>query len=153
MNFLSKQDVKAPADHVFEQLADFDFYESYAMRLGAQVMRQDSFSQPQPGMSWNIKGHVRGKDRNVELTLDSYSPSETLSYICTSKSLNAIINFNVIPLSKTETRIKVMVDVQPKGLSARVAMQSARLAKKSLDKKFDARMHDFANKISEKYHG
>lgn len=153
MNFISKQDIHAPAAHVFQQLADFDFYESYAMRLGAQVERQDNFTHPQPGMCWSIKGYLRGKDRNMELTLDSFSPTEELSYICTSKSLNATINFDVIPLNRTETRMKVVVDVQAKGLSARVALQSARLAKKSLDRKFDTRMRDFAAKIGEKYQG
>ena len=153
MNFISKQDIEAPAIHVFQQLTDFDFYESYAMRVGAQVERRDSYKEPQPGMCWAISGRFKGKDRNVELTLDAYNPTDTLSYICTSPSLNAIINFDVIPLSKTETRLKVVVDVQAKGLSARVALQSAKLAKKTLDRKFDTRMRDFANNIGEKYHG
>ena len=153
MDFVSKQDIKAPAAHVFQQLADFEFYESYAMRVGAQVERLDVFTQPQPGMCWNIKGHFRGKDRNMELTLDNYYPPDTLSYICTTKSLNAAISFDVIPLNRLETRLQIMIDIQAKGLSARVVMQSAKLAKKTLDRKFDARMRDFANKIGEKYHG
>ena len=153
MNFTSKQDINAPAEHVFSQLADFDFYESYAMRLGAQVERLEYYSEPQPGMSWNIKGHIRGKERDLELTLDTYRPIDTLAYVCTSNSLSAVINFNIIPLSKTETRMKISVNVQAKGLSARVALQSAKLAKKTLDRKFNSRMHDFANKIGEKYHG
>jgi len=151
MNFESKQDINAPAAHVFSQLADFDFYESYAMRVGAQVERQDNFTQPQPGMCWNIKGRFRGKDRNLELMLDSYTPTDALSFVCKTKSLNAIVKFNVIPLSHTETRLQATVDIQAKGLSARVALQSAKLAKKTLDRKFDIRMHDFANNIGEKY--
>ncbi len=153
MNFESKQDINAPATHVFKQLADFDFYESYAMRVGAQVERRDNFTQPQPGICWNIKGHFRGKDRDMELTLDSYTPTDTLSYICKTQSLNAVVKFDVIPLSHTETRLKAVVEVQAKGLSARVALQSAKLAKKTLDRKFDARMRDFANNIGEKYYG
>ncbi|MBL4751633.1 MAG: SRPBCC family protein [Amylibacter sp.] len=153
MDFESKQDIKASADHVFAQLADFDFYESYAMRVGAQVERQDNFTQPQAGMRWNVKGHFRGKDRTVELTLDSYRPSDTISYICKAKSLDAVVKFDVIPLSHTETRLRAIVTVQAKGLSARIALQSAKLAKKTLDRKFDTRMRDFANKIGEKCRG
>lgn len=151
MEFVSKQNINAPTVHVFQQLADFDFYESYAMRVGAQVERLDTFSQPQPGMCWNIKGNFRGKDRDLALTLDSYTPSETLSYVCQAKSFNADVKFYVIPLSHTETRLKTVVNIQAKGLSAKVALQSAKLAKKTLDRKFDAKMHDFANKIGEKY--
>jgi hypothetical protein len=151
MKFISKQDITAPADFVFQQLADFDFYESYALRMGAQVERQDQYYTPQPGMCWSIKGRFRGKDRALELTLNSYKPSDTLSYICTSKSLNAVINLDVIPLSRTETRLKVMVDIQARGLAARVALQSAKLARKSLDRKFNGHMWDIANKISGKY--
>ncbi len=152
MNFTSKQDVIAPAEHVFRQLTDFDFYESYAMRLGAHVERLDEYDRPQPGMCWNISGVFRGKHRNVELRLDEYNPVEALSYICKANSLDAIINFSVIPLSKTETRLKSSIDVHAKGLSARVALQSARLAKKTLDRKFDSRMHDFAKNIEDKYY-
>ncbi|KAB7613396.1 SRPBCC family protein [Amylibacter sp. SFDW26] len=152
MNFTSKQDIIAPAEHVFLQLADFDFYESYAMRLGAQVERIDNYEHPQPGMCWNISGVLRGKARNVELTLDSYNPVESLSYLCVSNSLDAIVGFTVIPLSKKETRLKASIDIQAKGLSARVALQSARLAKKTLDRKFDGRIHDFAKKIEDKYY-
>jgi uncharacterized protein YndB with AHSA1/START domain len=153
MNFENKQDINAPVEHVFQQLSDFDFFESYAMRLGAQVERMDVFTQPQPGMCWAVKGHFRGKDRDLELTLDSYYPPEALSYFCTTKSLNAVISLDIIPLSRTESRMKVIVDVIAKGLSARIAMQSAKLAKKSLDRKFNARMHEFANIIGEKYNG
>ncbi len=153
MNFTSKQDINAPTQHVFQQLSDFDFFESYAMRMGAQVERMDVFTQPQPGMCWNIKGHFRGKDRDLELTLDSYYPSDTLSYYCITKSLSATIGFDIIPLSRTESRMKVSVDVTAKGISARVALQSAKLAKKSLDRKFDARMHSFAAAIGDKYTG
>jgi hypothetical protein len=153
MNFKSKQDINAPAEHVFNQLADFDFYESYAMRLGAQVERMGYYSEPQPGMCWNIKGHIRGKERDIELTLDTYRPIETLSYVCTSNALNAMISFNTIPLSKTETRMKIAVNIRARSLSARIALQSAKLAKKTLNRKFHARMHDFANRIGEKYRG
>ena len=147
MNFTSKQDIVAPAEHVFRQLTDFDFYESYAMRVGAQVERLDNFTTPQPGMCWYISGVLRGKERNVALTLDTFNPVENLSYLCTSKSIDAVVEFTVIPLSKKETRLKASIDVQAKGLSARVALQSARLAKKTLDRKFDGRMHDFAKKL------
>ncbi len=151
MEFVSKQNINAPAAHIFQQLADFDFYESYAMRVGAQVERLDAFTQPQPGMCWKIKGDFRGKSRDLELTLDSYTPSETLSYVCKTKSLDAEVNFYVIPLSQMKTRLKAVVNIQAKGLSARVALQSAKLAKKTLDRKFDTRMRDFADKIGEKY--
>jgi uncharacterized protein YndB with AHSA1/START domain len=153
MNFTSKQDIDAPTEHVFRQLSDFDFFESYAMRLGAQVERMDLFTQPQPGMCWNIKGHYRGKDRDLELTLDSYYPPDTLSYLCATKNLNANIGFDIIPLSRRESRLKVSVDIIAKGISARVALQSAKLAKKSLDRKFDARVRSFAAAIGDKYNG
>lgn len=104
-------------------------------------------------MCWAINGHFRGKERNLELTLDRFKPNDALSYICTSKSLDPLINFDALPLSKTETRIKGAVGIKAKGLSARVALQSARLAKKTLDRKFDLRMHDFAQKIGAKYNG
>ncbi len=37
MQFSSVQDVNAPLDFVFQQLSDFESYESYALRTGADV--------------------------------------------------------------------------------------------------------------------
>jgi len=153
MDFVTKQDINAPAEFVFAQLIDFDFFESFAMRIGAQVSRQDKFTVPQIGMCWQVSGKIRGKQREVDVTLDSYQPTDSLSYQCSSNALDATISMETIPLSRTETRLKVTVGVQPKGLSARLALQSAKLAKRSLDRKFDNRMREFANKISEKYRG
>ncbi len=151
MRFTSKQEITAPAAFVFQQLADFEFYETYALRMGAQVERKDDYHLPQPGMCWSIKGHFRGKDRALDLTLDSYNPSDSLSYIGSAKTMNAEIKLDVIRVSSTQTRLEIIIDVQAKGLAARVTLQSAKLAKKSMDRKFDAHMRDIATNISGKY--
>ena len=61
MQFSSVQDVNAPLDFVFEQLTDFDSYESYALRVGADIERLDSLSQKGKGMCWHVEGDFRGE--------------------------------------------------------------------------------------------
>lgn len=152
MHFTSKQDINAPIDYVFQHLTNFELYEAHGMRVGATIERLDTFTQIQPGMCWHISGYYRGKKRNVELTLDTYEPVETLKYTCVSKPVDALIELHLTPLSRSETRIKIDIAVKAKQLSARVILQSARIAKNTLDRKFDTRMRNLANKLSEKYY-
>ena len=50
MQFSSVQDVNAPLDFVFQQLSDFESYESYALRTGADVDREDALAEKATGM-------------------------------------------------------------------------------------------------------
>lgn len=45
MQFSSVQDVNAPLDFVFQQMSDFESYESYGLRTGADVERADTLTE------------------------------------------------------------------------------------------------------------
>ncbi len=78
MQFSSVQDVNAPLDFVFQKLSDFESYESYALRTGADVDREDSLVEKATGMTWNVSGDLRGKRRKVRIELTKCRPDNLL---------------------------------------------------------------------------
>lgn len=151
MQFTSVQDVNAPLEFVFEQLSDFESYEAYAMRVGAQVERRDTLTETCAGMMWYFEGDIRGKTRHVDIELTNYAPPKDLKFICTSPSMEARVNVQAMELAKQQSRIKTVVDAKALNMSARLILQSARLAKASLNRRFNHRVWEFANYIEDNY--
>lgn len=151
MQFSSVQDVNAPLDFVFGQISDFESYEGYAMRIGAQVERRDKLPRKGPGMIWNVIGDFRGKTRDVDVELLEYRPDNLLKFLMTSKGIEARADFEAMALTRKQSRIKMSVNVVPKSISARLVLQSAKLARGSLNKKFNHRFWTYANYIENNY--
>ncbi len=57
----------------------------------------------------------------------------------------------MIALSPSKTRLKLSVDLRPQTLSARLLVQSLKLAKGNLDKKFDARVAELSDNVAAQY--
>ncbi len=147
MRFTSVQDINAPLDHVFEQISDFDSYEAYAMRVGAQVERTDNLPGKQAGLAWNFQGEMRGKMRDVDIDLLEYTPNRYLKFNCISSGVAALIEMETIALTPKQARLKVSVEISARSISARLLLQSAKLAKNSLKRKFNHRVWTYANHI------
>ena len=151
MQFTSVQDINAPLDFVFTQLSDFESFEAYAMRVGAQVERRDNLTQPDAGLKWNFVGEVRGKTRTIDIELTRYERPTDLAFLCTSAGVLVVIEIGVMALTRKQTRIKISSDFKPQSISARLVMQSARLAKNSLNRKFNHRVWEFSNYVEANY--
>lgn len=151
MQFSSVQDVNAPLDFVFKQLSDFDTYESYALRVGADVKRLDDLAQPGVGMCWKVKGEFRGKKREVEIQVVEYLPDNMLKLFMKMSGLEANVSLESMALTRKQSRIKVTTVLKPKTISARLIVQSAKLAKNSMNRKFNHRFWSYANHIENTY--
>jgi len=68
-----------------------------------------------------------------------------------SNGIDGATTIELISLSPGRTRVMVGLEMQPKSIAARVLVQSLRLSKNSLTKKFKARIADFAEQIEERY--
>ncbi len=147
MQFTSVQDINAPLEHVFAQISDFDSYEAYAMRIGATVERTDQLTQKQAGMCWHFSGELRGKNREIDIELEEYSQPKEIKLNFVSAGIGAVAVFHVMALTKNQTRMKVTVDMKARSISARLVMQSAKLAKNSLKRKFNHKVWTYANYI------
>lgn len=147
MQFTSVQDINAPLEHVFEQISDFDSYEAYAMRIGANVERRDQLNQKQAGMCWHFTGDLRGKIREIDIELQEYTPQKQIKLTFESTSIGALVVIDVMALTKKQTRMKVALKVTAHSISARLVLQSAKLAKNSIKRKFNHKVWSYANYI------
>ena len=57
----------------------------------------------------------------------------------------------LLALSRNRTRLSVTIDLTPKSLSARLLLQSLKLAKNNLTRKFKLRVSEFAEVIEDSY--
>ena len=151
MRFETKEDVEAPIDHVFAQLSDFAGFERSAMRRGADVTRLDTLDTPGVGMKWRISFKLRGKKRKIDLELTEFDAPNQMVFAGTSPnlSLNGVVE--LVALSKNRTRMAMSVELQPKTLSARLFVQSMKLAKGKMEKRLKVRVSDFAKDMEEGY--
>ncbi|MBQ0803018.1 MAG: SRPBCC family protein [Sulfitobacter litoralis] len=152
MKFSTKEDIDAPIDAVFEMLCEFDQFERAAMRRGAEVQRVDQLAEPGAGMQWEAAFDMRGKRRALQVEMDRFERPTEMKLETRSQGLTGDMSFDLVALSRSRTRIMVALDLKPQNLSARLLVQSLKLAKNALTKKFKKRVGDYAKDMDERYH-
>ncbi|MEQ9260365.1 MAG: SRPBCC family protein [Roseovarius sp.] len=151
MKFETKMDIEAPIGFVFEEITNFKALERAAMRRGAEVQRVDSLEAPGVGMAWDAHFKLRGKERDVQMEISEYDPPNGLTVSSRSPSMGGTMVVELVPLSKIRTRVSMTVTLAPKNLSAKLLVQSMKLAKKNLMKRLDERMEGYATEIAARY--
>jgi hypothetical protein len=151
MKFSTREDIDAPIDQVFEMLSDFDVYERNALRRGADVRRIDDFKVPAVGMQWKAAFTMRGKPRDLEITLAEYDRPNCLLFQSKSSGIEGALSMDLMALSRGRTRLSVALELKPKNLSARLLVQSLKLAKSNLTMRFKQRVADYAKVIEDRH--
>ena len=149
MKFSGREDIKVAQDAVYAHLTDFATHERAALRRGVVVNRIDGLQHVGPGMTWVGKTKFRGKQRNVTLELLALDPCDLLSYRLDGGGLAGTFDIELMALSKSRTRMNVALEVRPKNLTGRLLMQSLRILKPTLNKRFRARLASVAGGIEE----
>ena len=151
MKLTSKQDIEAPLGFVFQQLADFESWERAAMRRGADVSRTDKLRAPGPGMGWLARFRYRSRDRKLEIRLDQLDPPSHLVFSGVSKLVDGEMVVDLIELGQKRTRVQVSLDLKPKTLTAKLYVQSLRLARSRVEKNFGQRIAQMTGEIEERF--
>ncbi|KAA9005263.1 SRPBCC family protein [Histidinibacterium aquaticum] len=147
MKFSDREDIEAPIETVFAAVMDFEGFERAALRRGAQVQREDPPGGPGAGTRWTVKFVFRGKRREVLATMTDFEPPSGLVVSFTSGGIEGLTTIDLVQLSPGRTRVSVAVTLKPGTLSARLMIQSLKLAKSNLDRRFKARVADWASEI------
>ena len=151
MKFSTKEDIEAPIDAVFSMLCEFDKFERAAMRRGAEVQRVDKLTEPAVGMKWDAAFDMRGKRREVEIEMVTFEDPTEMRLETVSPGLAGEMCFELMALSRSRTRIVTTLEIKPKTLSARLLVQSLKLAKTSLTKKYKERVGDYAKEMEDRF--
>ena len=148
MILTAQEDIEAPIEQVFAQLSDFDGIERQAMRRGVEVQRSGDVDAPVvAGTAWEVVFTFRGKPRDARITLAEYSAPEKLVFDTVSGGLETRALIDCVALSRGRTRISLHSELMPKTLSARLLVQSLKLAKGGVDKRFRRRAAGFAKDL------
>lgn len=151
MKFSTREDIEAPIDAAFDMLCDFESFERSAMRRGAEVQRLDDLRAPGVGMTWAAVFDLRGKRREIEVEMVTFDRPNEIVVESTSPGLIGQMSFELVALSRSRTRILVELEVKPLNLSARLLVQSLKLAKASLTKKYKIRVSDYTRTMEDRY--
>ncbi len=150
MKFKAKEDLEAPIEKVFEMLADFERHERSALRRGAEVTRSDSLKAPGVGATWNAAFKFRGKQRKATIEVVEFDRPTQISVLSKIQGMDMQVEFMLVPLSKTRTRLSVMADLKPQTLAARLLVQSFKLARGNLMNRFEQRLASVARDMEER---
>ncbi|EBA15910.1 hypothetical protein RSK20926_04842 [Roseobacter sp. SK209-2-6] len=150
MEFSSKEDLDAPIADVFAAISDFGSFERSAIRRGIEVQSQDHPQTPEVGQFWDVRFDFRGKPRDLHLTLTAYEPSTLVGLSGESAALKGEGRIELLALSPQRTRISVSMQIQAKGLTGRLLLQSFKLAKSKINRRFKLRVAEFAKLTEER---
>jgi len=148
MKFSGREDISAPSAVVFQQLTDYDTHERAAMRRGVQVRRIDGLAETGIGMTWSTKVRFRGRARHMTVELIEIINDEILVYRLDGSGLAGTFSLDLLALSPRKTRVAVALEFKPKNLTGRLLMQSLRILKPNLNRRFQARIRETARVLS-----
>lgn len=151
MRFTTKEDIEAPIGYVFEQLTDFARFERAALRRGADLQRLDTLDRPGAGMCWQARFRLRGRQRDVKIELTSYDPVNGMMFASRSDGLESAFIIDLIALSRNRTRLSLDLDLRPRNLAARLLVQSLKLAKTNLMRRYRQKAAEFAQATEDSY--
>lgn len=151
MKLRTKEDIEAPLEFVYAALSDFDYWERAGMRRGADISRTDKLRTPGAGMGWKVAFDYHGKARNLAISLMAMEPDQRLTFDAVGKPAAAGLDIEMAEMGPKRTRVVVEIDIKPKTLAARMFMQSLRLAKAKVQRKYEVRIALIAAEIEDRY--
>ena len=153
MKFTTKEDIEAPIDAVFKAVSNFDAFERSALRRGARVQRVNRKTHPGTTIAWDVEFQFRGKPRKVLAELTEFDAPHRILIQSLSGGIEGEVAIDLVALSLNRTRLSVALEIKPKNLSARLMVQSLRLAKNKLTNRYRLRVANFATDVEDRYKG
>ncbi|MBJ6372373.1 SRPBCC family protein [Sedimentitalea arenosa] len=151
MQFSTREDIDAPIDAVFAMVSDARRFERSAIRRGADVARTRGEGAPTIGSTWRVRFPMRGKHRNLEVVVIDCEPPNAMTFSGVSQGIDGRLTLDLIALSPHRTRMALVVNMAPKSIAARLFLQSLKLAKTTLTKRYKLRIAEFARTLERRY--
>lgn len=151
MKFSGREDIEAPVEAVFEMVSEFESFERSAIRRGIEVQRVDETAPKGVGMAWDSRFTLRGSQRELHLVLKQYEPPSLMRFESFSKGVNGVATVELLALSPRRTRLGFDLELKANSLAARLVLQSMKLARRNLERRFKLRMAEFAKDLEDRY--
>lgn len=150
MKLTTREDIAAPIEAVFAHVGDFGWFERAAMRRGADVVRTDKLETPGPGMSWHAEFDFRGRMRKADLEMTEYDAPNGMTFVMRAAGLDVEAVIELVAMSRTRTRMNVSMEASPRTIPARLMIQSAKLAKTNIQRRYRRRIAEYAEELEER---
>lgn len=151
MDFSTRYDIEAPIEFVWTQASNFTVLERQALLRGAKVQRKDSLATPGIGAEWDIRFKFRSKDREVNSRITAFDPPNRYTVDSTSATMDGTCVVDLFSLSPKRTRMTVTLDLSAGSLASKLMLQSLKIAKGGLNKRFADRVASMASDIQDRY--
>lgn len=148
MKFSVRNDTDLSGERLFSAISDFSQIERMLVRRGAKIQRLSPQLVAEKGMAWDLTFDFKGKARELRLEVDQIDRPEKIVILGTGESLLATITMTVIALAANKSRIIFETEVKPRNMRARLMLQTAKLGKANLDRKFAQKIEAFLSEIT-----
>lgn len=145
MKLNATEDVDAPMGVVWERFTDFLAFENEAQGRGADLTCVGDWSSAAPGAKWRGEIPVRGKKRLIEGEITQYAEGEICGVESHIGGMDYLYELSFVQLSPEATRVTVTLDLAAKTLSARLLLQTMKLARGRIQQKLQALLARQAN--------
>ncbi|MDD9718346.1 SRPBCC family protein [Dinoroseobacter sp. PD6] len=152
MQFRASEVVTGPIDLVFAGLSDMAHYERDALARGVQVERLDNLPRPAPGMQWRVPFRAKGRDRVAEFALVKLAAPTGMRFEGRVQGLFFESDFDCRVLDPDATEVTITTKLRAKSISAKVILQSMKLARASLAKQYRKRVRKSLRELEDRIH-
>lgn len=143
MKFSSRIDFDIPAANLFDIMGDFSRSERVLAARGVAVRRIDPAQDPGTGLGWVVDFNWRGQRRSVRLDVTRFDRPSHITLEGCSDQFDIAIDMTVVALSRVKSRLLFETQVRPRSMRARLLLQTAKLGRSELERKYDGRIADF----------
>jgi len=140
MKLTGKTDIEAPISFVYATLNDHANWEAEARLRGIEFERPADMPLTGPGAGWRIKLPYCGKIRPVLVRLDTMTKDKRLHFTLEGTSLDGALGVELSALSPKRTRLRLILEIKPKTLTARLFLNTLRLAKGRVTARLEQRL-------------
>jgi len=93
---------------------------------------------------------MRGKPREVDMQVSNYDCPNGITLSSLSPAMGGDMVIDLVALSRGRTRMSVDITLEPKNLASRLLVQSLKLARGNLTKRFKLRVAEYAMDVEER---
>ncbi|PYE83959.1 SRPBCC family protein [Pseudoroseicyclus aestuarii] len=147
MKFAAKTEIAAPQQFAFDQLSDFARFEEAIRARGAQLQRQPA-EQGLLGTRWDGEVAFRGRHREVGAELTQWDPPAGYGLSVDSGGFVGDFVLALRPLDAARCALSVELVLEPTSMSARLMLQSLKLARGNLERRFSDRVQAQGQEIA-----
>jgi len=152
MKFSTREDIELPAEAVFADLTNFSRFERLALRRGVDVVRQRRIlPDGTERIFWQSSFKWRGRKRRLQADMIECQPPERLVIEAQTGGIDSDLMVEIIPLSPERSRMCVQLELRPRNMAARFLIQSMKLGKPRLVRRFKTRISRFAREMEERW--